>query len=110
MGSSDTLPVKRRNSSDSSHGPLVEAVPRLGRQSLPQIGILLLKILQMRRDRVQRRALDEVATSDRRDFWSWTFLWLNWPRVGVFARPQDCDPEGLDCRPGDARAGAPRPD
>ena len=43
----------------------IEIVAGFDRQSLPQIGILLHKILQMRRDRVQRRALGEVEPTDR---------------------------------------------
>ena len=62
--------------------PLVEAVPRLDRQSLPQLGILLLKILQMKRNRVHRRALGEVDIRSPRLLVLEIYL-LNWPRVGV---------------------------
>ena len=43
---------------------LVKPVPRLARQPVLQFEILLLRRLQMRRDRVQRRALGEVEPTD----------------------------------------------
>ena len=50
------LPIVRHSALD----PLVKRVPRLDRQSLPQIRILLFEILQMGRDRMHRRPLAEV--------------------------------------------------